>query len=59
MCLKLFKAMGEKESNKFIEVLRSDRGGEYMSNEFMEFCKYYGIKRQFTARYTPQENRVA
>ena len=56
---KSFKAMAEKESNKFIKVSRSDRGGEYMSNEFMEFCQYYGIKRQFTARYTPQQNSVA
>ena len=42
---KTFKAMAEKESNKFIKVLRSDGGGEYMSNEFMDFCKYHGIKR--------------
>ena len=36
---KSFKAMAEKESDRFIKVLRSDRGGEYMSNGFMEFCK--------------------
>ena len=30
-----------------------------MSNEFMDFCKYHGIKRQFTAHYTPQQNDVA
>ena len=53
-----FKAMAEKESNKFIKVLRSDGGGEYMSNEFMDFCKYHGIKRQFSAHYTPQQNGV-
>ena len=41
---KIFTAMVEKESNKFIKVLRSDGGGEYMSNEFMDFCKRYGIK---------------
>ena len=51
---KFFKAMAEKESNKFIKVWISNKGGEYMSNEFMEFCQYYGIKRQFTTRYTPQ-----
>ena len=51
--------MVEKESDRFIKVLRSDRGGEYMSNEFMEFCKYYGIKREFIVRYTPQQNDVA
>ena len=56
---KSFKAMSEKESNRFIKVLRSDRGGEYMSNEFMEFCKYHGIKMQFIAHYTSQQNRVA
>ena len=44
---KSFKAMAEKESNIFIKVLISDGGGEYMSNEFMEFCKYLGITRQF------------
>ena len=52
-------AMVEKQSNRFIKVLRSDRGGEYMSNEFMDFCKYHGIKTQFTTRYTPQQNGVA
>ena len=51
--------MAEKESNIFIKVLRSYRGVEYMLNEFMEFCQYYGIKRQFTARYTPQQKKVA
>ena len=50
---KSFKAMVEKESDRFIKVLRSDRGGEYMSNEFIEFFQYYGIKRQFTACYSP------
>ena len=56
---KSFKAIAEKQSNKFIKVLRSDGGGEYMSNEFMDFCKHYGIKSQFTACYTPQQNGVA
>ena len=56
---KSFKAMAEKESNGFIKVLRLDGGGDYISNEFMEFCKYHGIKRQITTRYTPQQNGVA
>ena len=30
-----------------------------MSNEFNKFCKDNGIKRQLTAAYTPQQNRVA
>ena len=56
---KSFKSMVENESDRFIKVLRSDRGGEYMSNEFMEFCQFHGIKIQFTTRYTPQQNIVA
>ena len=36
---KSFKAMVEKESDMFNKVLILDRGGEYMSNEFVEFCQ--------------------
>lgn len=53
---KRFKAMVEKESENHIKILRSDRGGEYMLIDFIEFCQSHGIKRQFTARYTPQGN---
>ena len=53
------KAMVEKESDKFIKVLILDRGGEYMSNDFVELFQYCGVKRHFTARYTPQQNIVA
>lgn len=39
--------------------LRTDRGGEFNSNEFSNFCKAQGIKRQLTTAYTPQQNEVA
>ena len=29
--------MVEKESSRYIKVMRSNRGGEYMINDFMEF----------------------
>ncbi|RDX83507.1 hypothetical protein CR513_35567, partial [Mucuna pruriens] len=48
----------EKEVNSPIKVLRSDRGGEYNSHEFVKFCEIHGIKRQLTAAYTPQQNGV-
>jgi transposase InsO family protein len=51
--------MVEDESGQTIKIFRSDRGGEYKLNEFIEFCDLHGIKRQFTARYTPQQNGVA
>jgi transposase InsO family protein len=57
--LKSFKALVEKDSGCMIQSLRTDRGGEYTSNEFNEYCSKHGIKRQLTAAYTPQQNGVA
>lgn len=56
---KEFKIKVEKETGKMVRGLRTDRGGEYLSNEFVKFCKEHGIKRQLTTRYTPQQNGVA
>jgi transposase InsO family protein len=56
---KNFKALVEKESGCSIQCLRSDRGGEYTSNSFNEYCRGEGIKRQLTAAYTPQQNGVS
>jgi len=39
-----FKALVEKESGKKIKALRSDNGGEYVSQEFKDFCAVEGIK---------------
>ena len=54
-----FKALVENQSGLHIKVLRTDRGGEYISKEFLRFCRENGIHKQFTARYTPQQNGVA
>ncbi|KAH0707987.1 hypothetical protein KY289_013063 [Solanum tuberosum] len=43
---------------KTIKALR-DRGGEYCSKEFEEFCAKHGIRRELTAAYTPQKNGVS
>ncbi|PNX55476.1 retrovirus-related Pol polyprotein from transposon TNT 1-94, partial [Trifolium pratense] len=56
---KVFKALVEKEVGCGIQCLRTDRGGEYTSNAFNEFCSREGIKRQLTATYTPQQNGVS
>ena len=40
---KKFKTIMEKESGYQIKVMRSDRGGEFTSKEFIEFCKANGI----------------
>lgn len=56
---KSFKIHVEKETNSLIRVLRTDRGGEFTSQEFINFCDVNGIRRQLTATYTPQQNGVA
>ncbi|KAI5336037.1 hypothetical protein L3X38_026171 [Prunus dulcis] len=42
----------------FIRSLRTDRGGEFTSQEFINFSTVNGIQRQLTAAYTPQQNGV-
>ncbi|GJY73089.1 ribonuclease H-like domain, reverse transcriptase, RNA-dependent DNA polymerase [Tanacetum coccineum] len=37
-------------------MLRTDRRGEFTSNEFTQYCKENGIARQLTAPYSPQQN---
>lgn len=54
-----FKAYIEKETGMSIKCLRTDRGGEFTSNEFTTFCSTQGITRQLTTAYTPQQNGVA
>ena len=59
MYFKKFIASVETQSNMKVKSLRSDNGGEYISKEFSNFCKQRGIKREFTAPYTPAQNGVA
>lgn len=56
---KCFKKLVEKETNMNIKCLRTDRGCEFTSNEFNDFCRQCGIKRKLTVAYTPQQNGVA
>ena len=56
---KKFKSTVELQSGYKLKKLRSDRGGEYISVEFREFCEEIGMERQLTVAYTPQQNGVA
>lgn len=55
---KKFRAKVENEQNKKIGIFRTDRGGEFMSNDFNSYCEDLGITRHFTTPYTPQQNGV-
>ena len=56
---KKFKVAVEKESGYEIKAMRSDRGGEFTSGEFQEFCETNGIRRPLTVPRSPQQNGVA
>lgn len=56
---KKFKAFVENQSGNKIKSLRTDRGGEFLSNDFNLFCDENGIHRELTAPYTPEQNGVA
>nr|CAN76379.1 hypothetical protein VITISV_017862 [Vitis vinifera] len=56
---KQYKSCVEKETSSYIKCLRINRGGEFTSQDFNEFCKENGIKRQLIVAYTPQQNGVA
>ena len=50
---KHFKALAEVEKATRIQSLRSDRGGEFTSEDFTELFISQGIKRQLIAPYSP------
>ncbi|KAM3014877.1 hypothetical protein FF2_027526 [Malus domestica] len=56
---KEFKNEVEKQTGKQIKTLRSDRGGEYLCNEFLDYLKECGIVSQWTPPGTPQHNGVS
>ncbi|KAE8696959.1 hypothetical protein F3Y22_tig00110637pilonHSYRG00407 [Hibiscus syriacus] len=55
---KKLKARVELDSGNKIKCFRTYNGGEYTSEEFDDFCRKEGIKRQFTVANTPQKNGV-
>ena len=53
---KEFKSIVENQKERKIKAIRSDRGGEYFSIEFDNFCEEPGIIHQKSAPFTPQQN---
>ena len=46
----------ENLTERKINILRSDNGGEYTSKEIISFCKDFWIKRELIVPYNPEQN---
>jgi transposase InsO family protein len=57
-CFKTCKSEVENQLEKKIKHFRSDRGGEYFSNEFDLFYAEHDIIHERTPPYSPQSNRI-
>jgi transposase InsO family protein len=51
-----FQAMVQTQFSLPIQVLRTDCRGEFISNEFNQFCANKGIIHQLSCPHTPQQN---
>ena len=56
---KEFEAAITTDSGQRICTLRSDNGGEYVSQEFEAYLRSKGIRHELTVPYSPQQNGVA
>ena len=54
-----FRYEVEKQSRKSIKILRSNRGGEYLSHKFLGYLKENGILSQWTPLGMLQHNGVS
>lgn len=46
---KVFKSLDEKQLTLSLKALQTDRGGEFMSKEFKDFCNFSNMLHQLTA----------
>ncbi|GJW83996.1 retrovirus-related pol polyprotein from transposon TNT 1-94 [Tanacetum coccineum] len=58
MCLKAFHKMVQVQFEKNIRRIRCDNGGEFISNQMIEFYANQGIILETSCIHTPQQNGV-
>ena len=54
----IFKKEAETQTGCVLKRLRSNRGGEYTSNQFVEYCQSCGVIHKTIAPYSPQSNGI-
>ena len=58
-CFRRYLNLVENQLDQTIKTLRTDRGREYLSDQFKYLCDEKGINRQLTIPGTPQQNDVS
>uniref|UniRef100_A0ACD5Z920 Uncharacterized protein n=1 Tax=Avena sativa TaxID=4498 RepID=A0ACD5Z920_AVESA len=58
VALQKIKNSSEMQLNLKVKAIRTDRGGEFTSKEFGQFCDSAGIRHFLTAPYSPQQNGI-
>jgi transposase InsO family protein len=56
--IKSFQLKAKPETGEKLGGLRTDRGGEFNSTSFLDYCLEQGVQRQLTTPYSPQQNGV-
>ncbi|CAI7899133.1 unnamed protein product, partial [Closterium sp. NIES-53] len=51
--------MVERQQDRLVKAIRTDRGGEFLSKEFLLWLKKNGIKHSLTMPYSPAMNGIA
>lgn len=58
-CIKSYVRLVENQFKWKPQIIRSDRGAEFVNKEHQQFYRDEGIEMQLTAGYSPQQNGVA
>ena len=51
-----FKAWAERHTDRQLKCIRTERGGEFLSNEQKKFMEEFGIEHQTSMPDSPQQN---
>ncbi|CAI7874948.1 unnamed protein product [Closterium sp. NIES-53] len=51
--------MVERQQDRLVKAIRTDRGGEFLSKEFSLWLKKNGIRHSLTMPYSPEMNGIA
>lgn len=54
----IFKGLVEKNDRQNFKVLKTNKEGELLFNEFNGFCNFHDIQKQLTIAHTPHQNGV-